>query len=58
MGALVVAKGGPKLKTKAEGEGSGMNTSGDPKRSQLIATGTTMTLLASYIGRRNPQCHR
>jgi uncharacterized protein (TIGR03435 family) len=52
VGALVAAKGGPKLKAKAEGEGSGMNTSGDSKRSQLLATGTSMELLASYVGNR------
>lgn len=52
VGALVVAKGGAKLKTKAEGEGSGMNTSGGSKRSQLTATGTSMELLASYVGNR------
>lgn len=50
--ALAVAKGGPKLKPKAEGEGSAMNTSGGPRRSQLVATAVSMELLAGYVGNR------
>jgi uncharacterized protein (TIGR03435 family) len=52
VGALAAAAGGPKLKAKVGGEGSGMNTSGGSKRSQLIATGTSMALLAGYLGNR------
>ena len=52
VGALVAAKGGPKLKLKGAGEGSAMNTSGGPKGSQLMATGVSMELLASYVGNR------
>jgi uncharacterized protein (TIGR03435 family) len=52
VGALVVASGGPKLKTQAQGEGSGMNTTGDSKKSQAVATGTSMDLLAAYLGNR------
>ncbi|MGB7759203.1 MAG: TIGR03435 family protein [Bryobacteraceae bacterium] len=50
--ALVVAKGGPKLKPKGEGEPSGMNTSGGPRESHLIATATSTELLAAYVGNR------
>jgi uncharacterized protein (TIGR03435 family) len=51
VGALVAAKGGPRLKLNSEG-GSDMNTSGGPKKSRLIATGTSMELLAGYVGNR------
>jgi len=51
VGALVVAKGGTKLKANESG-GSGMNTSGGPKKSTLIAAGTSMELLAGYVGNR------
>lgn len=50
--ALVVAKGGPKFKAKAEGEVAAMNTSGGPKRSKAAATAISMELLAQYIGNR------
>ena len=50
--ALVAAKSGPKLKPKAEGEGSAMNTKGGPGRSQLTGTGVSMKLLAGYVGNR------
>jgi uncharacterized protein (TIGR03435 family) len=50
--ALVIQRGGPRLKVKAEGEGSAMNTSGGPKSSQLNGTGVTMELFASYVGNR------
>lgn len=50
--ALVAARGGPKLKQSAEGEASGANTSGGPHKSQLIATATTMEVLAGYVGNR------
>jgi uncharacterized protein (TIGR03435 family) len=52
VGALVVAKGGPRLKAKVEGEGAAMNTSGGPGTSQLIATGVSMELLAGYVANR------
>jgi uncharacterized protein (TIGR03435 family) len=52
VGALSVAKGGPKLKAKAEGEGIGMNTDRGPRSWRAIATGTSMELLASYLGNR------
>jgi uncharacterized protein (TIGR03435 family) len=48
--ALVAAKGGPKLKPKAEGEASGMNTSGGQRESHLVATAVPMELLAGYVG--------
>ncbi len=51
VGALVAAKGGLKLKVNAGG-GSRINSSGGPKKSQLIATGTSMELLAGYVGNR------
>jgi uncharacterized protein (TIGR03435 family) len=50
--ALTVAKGGPKLKPASEGEASAANTSGGAHKSQLAATGTSMALLAGYIGNR------
>jgi uncharacterized protein (TIGR03435 family) len=50
--ALVVAKDGPKLKPPTEGEASGANTSGGPHKSHLIATATTMEVLAGYVGNR------
>jgi uncharacterized protein (TIGR03435 family) len=50
--ALVVQKGGSKLKEKAEGEASAMNTSGGPKASRLTATAVSMELLAGYVGNR------
>jgi uncharacterized protein (TIGR03435 family) len=52
VGALVIAKRGQKLTAKSAVEGSGMNTSGGPHRSHLIATGTSMELLAGYLGNR------
>jgi uncharacterized protein (TIGR03435 family) len=52
VGALMVAKGGPRLKAKVEGEGAAMNTSGGPGTSQLIATGVSMELLAGYVANR------
>jgi uncharacterized protein (TIGR03435 family) len=50
--ALTVAKGGPKLKLAAEGEGAGMNTHPRSKTSQAVATATSMDLLAKYLGNR------
>jgi uncharacterized protein (TIGR03435 family) len=50
--ALVTAKDGPKLKRSAEGESSGMNSSGGARGSHLKATATSMLLLANYIGNR------
>jgi uncharacterized protein (TIGR03435 family) len=50
--ALVVARGGPKLKPKAEGAAPAMNTSGGQKSSRLTATATSMELLAGYVGNR------
>jgi len=50
--ALVVAKGGPKLKAKAEGEGTAMNTKSGLGTSRLIGTGVSMELLAGYVGNR------
>jgi uncharacterized protein (TIGR03435 family) len=50
--ALVVAKGGPKLKPKAEGEATGTNTSGGRTESHLVATAVSMELLAGYVGNR------
>ena len=50
--ALVVAKDGPKLKPKSEGESSGSNTTGGTNASHLTATATSMELLAGYIGNR------
>jgi len=52
VGALVISRSGPKLRAKTAEEGSGMNTSGGPERSHLIATGTSMELLAGYLGNR------
>jgi uncharacterized protein (TIGR03435 family) len=50
--ALVVAKGGPKLKVKAEGEGTAMNTKSGLGTSRLIGTSVSMELLAGYVGNR------
>src|SRR5580658_8301788 len=50
--ALVAAKGGPKLKPKADGEASGMNTRGGRQEAHLLATATSMELLAGYVGNR------
>jgi uncharacterized protein (TIGR03435 family) len=50
--ALVVAKGGPKLKPKADGEVSGMNTKSGRGTSQVTATATTLDVLAKYVGNR------
>lgn len=53
--ALVVErnqKNGPKLKPKAEGEGTAMNTHGGPAKSQLVGTGVSMGALASHVGNR------
>ncbi len=49
---LVVAKNGPKLKPAAEGEETGSKTSSGPRESHLIATATSMELLAAYVGNR------
>lgn len=50
--ALVVAKGEPKLKPGADGEVPAMNTSGGKGTSQVVATATSMELLAGYLGNR------
>ena len=50
--ALVIAKGGTKLKQASDGEGAGMNTHPCSRTSRTIATATTMDLLAKYIGNR------
>jgi uncharacterized protein (TIGR03435 family) len=50
--ALVPAKTGPKLKPAAPTESAGANTHGGPRSSQLVATATTMPLLATYIANR------
>ena len=50
--ALVVAKGGPKLKVKAEGGGTAMNTKSGLGTSRLIGTSVSMELLAGYVGNR------
>jgi uncharacterized protein (TIGR03435 family) len=50
--ALVVAKSGPKFKSKADGETTGMDTSGGSGESHMTATATTMELLAGYVGNR------
>jgi len=53
--ALVVEKNrknGGKLKAKAEGEETAMNTHGGPGKSQLAGTGVTMGALAGYVGNR------
>jgi uncharacterized protein (TIGR03435 family) len=52
VGALVVDKGGPKLKIRTEEEGSAMNTSSGPNGWKAIATRTSMKLIASYVGNR------
>jgi uncharacterized protein (TIGR03435 family) len=49
--ALVVAKGGPRVKPKQEGEAGGMNSSGK-EISRLVATATSMQMLAGYVGNR------
>jgi uncharacterized protein (TIGR03435 family) len=51
VSALVMAKEGPKLKTAAEGERSGM-ASKTGATSQLAGTAVLMPLLASYVGNR------
>jgi uncharacterized protein (TIGR03435 family) len=51
VGALVVAKGGPKLTLSREELGSS-STNGGSKKLDLVATGTSMALLASYVGNR------
>jgi uncharacterized protein (TIGR03435 family) len=51
--ALMAAKSGPKLKAATEDEASGTNSSGGGAGpSQLIATATSMELLAGYVGNR------
>lgn len=53
--ALVVEKNqknGGKLKTKAEGEDSAMNTHTGPGKSQLVGTAVSMEALAGYVGNR------
>jgi uncharacterized protein (TIGR03435 family) len=46
-------KSGGKLKAKAEGEDTAMNTHGGPGKSQqLVGTGVSMGALASYVGNR------
>jgi len=50
--ALVVASGGSKLQPAAENEVNGMKTSTARDTSQLMATATSMRLLASYVGNR------
>lgn len=49
--ALTVAKDGPKFK-QADGDVSAMNTHAGSGKSQLVATGLSMELLASYVGNR------
>jgi uncharacterized protein (TIGR03435 family) len=50
--ALVVAKGGPKLRPKQDAETSAMNTSGGKELSRLVATATTTESLSGYVGNR------
>lgn len=50
--AIVAAKSGAKLQPKAQDTTPGMNTSGGPTKSKLIATATPMPLLANYVGNR------
>lgn len=50
--ALVAGKGDPKLKASGDGETPGMNTHGGKGVSQVVATATSMGLLASYVGNR------
>ena len=50
--ALVIAKSGPKLKAKTEGEPAGMNTKEGRDTSRAVGTGVSMELLASYVGNR------
>jgi uncharacterized protein (TIGR03435 family) len=50
--ALVVAKGGPKLKPTSEGEVAGTATRPDGKATQAVSTATSMDLLAKYVGNR------
>jgi uncharacterized protein (TIGR03435 family) len=52
VGALVVAKSGPRFKPSAGGEANTMDASGGPKASQLIAIGVSMELLAGHVGNR------
>ncbi len=50
--ALVVAKGGPKLKVKGDDEVAAMNTHGGKGTSQLVGTGVSMEALGRYVGNR------
>ena len=53
MQALVVEKNqesGGKLKTKAKGEDTAMNTHTGPGKSQLVGTAVSMGALAGYVG--------
>jgi uncharacterized protein (TIGR03435 family) len=50
--ALVVSKGGPKLKRASDGESAGMNTHPGSRSSQAVATATSMDMLAKYVGNR------
>jgi uncharacterized protein (TIGR03435 family) len=50
--ALVVAKDGPKLKAKVEGESTGMATHGGQSKSQVVGTAVPMATLAAYLGNR------
>jgi uncharacterized protein (TIGR03435 family) len=50
--ALIAAKGSPKLKVEQEGNSSAMNTSGGKDVSRLVATATSMQMLATYVGNR------
>ena len=45
-------KGELRVKPKAAGEVNSMNSSTEPRGSRLIATATSLTLLAGYIGNR------
>lgn len=45
-------KDGSKLKTKAEGEDTAMNTHTGPGKSQLVGTAVSMGDLAGYVGNR------
>lgn len=45
-------KSGPKLKAKAEGEATSMDTHGGKGKSQLVGTGVSMGALANYVGNR------
>jgi uncharacterized protein (TIGR03435 family) len=50
--ALVLAKGGHKLKPAADGESSGMNTETGRGTSHLAATASSLDVLAKWIGNR------